>query len=194
MTDHFLVVTRVNNEWSAMSNAIQSALQHNKTYRTGSDDGLRDAFRAEWAELIREESQRYTEPVSDVQHCEAIQRISDRLRARFGQLLSDGHLRYGTSQKALNLYLKFLWRLGKVAPPPHCPVDRIILSAGGIDGVWTKCDSVEQYMAWINVLKTKARPRSLAEWEYELWTRDAGYSQNQPPGSSDAGKIWHGMK
>ncbi len=122
MSDHFLDVTHVNNEWSAMSNAIQSALQHNKTYRTGSDDGMRGAFRAEWSEFIREESQRYTQPVSDVQHCEAIQRISDRLGARFGQLLNDGHLRFGTSQKALNLYLKFLWGSGRLQSRRTAPL------------------------------------------------------------------------
>jgi hypothetical protein len=158
-----------------MSNALQSALQHNKTYEPGSGAGIRDAFRAEWAKFIREESQRYVEPVSDIQHCEAIRRISDRLRVTFGQLLSGGHLRCGTSQKALNLYLKFLWRLGKVLAPPHCPVDRIVLTAGGINGVWTKCDSMDQYMGWINILRTKASPLSLAEWEYGLWARLAGY-------------------
>jgi|SRR5271157_264812 len=171
MTDPFLAETRVSTVESAMSNALQAALQHNKTYRSGSDDGMRDAFRAEWAKFIREESQRYTQPVSDVQHCEAIKRISDRLQGRFGQLLSDGHLRYGTSQKALNLYLKFLWRLGKAATPPHCPVDRIVLNAGGIDGVWTKCDSEKQYMGWISTLRIKAKPLCLAEWEHQIWLR-----------------------
>ena len=63
------------------------------------------------------------------------------LRFRFGQYLSGGHLRYGTSQKALNLYLKFLWRPGKATTPPF---DRVVLTAGGIDGVWTKCDSAKQ--------------------------------------------------
>lgn len=154
-----------------MSNSIQAALQHNKTYKNGPGDGVRTAFRAEWGKAIREESPRYTRPVSDAQHCEAIQRISDRLRVKFGQLLSDGHLRYGTSQKALNLYLKFLWRLGRVATPPHCPVDRIVLNAGRIDGVWTKCDSAQQYMAWIGALRKVATPLSLSEWEHQIWMR-----------------------
>ena len=154
-----------------MSNAIQSALQHNKTYRSESDYGMRDAFRSEWAKFIREESINYVQPVADVQHCEAIRRIADKLQVKFGQLLSSGHLRYGTSQKALNLYLKFLWRLGKVAMPPHCPVDRIVLNAGGIDGVWTRCDSVAQYMEWINLLRARAKPLSLAEWEHQIWLR-----------------------
>jgi hypothetical protein len=171
MADPFLDVTQVNNEWSAMSNAIQSALQHNKTYRSESDYGMRDAFRSKWSKLIREKSVNYVQPVSDAQHCEAIQSISDRLRVKFGQLLCDGHLRYGTSQKALNLYLRFLWRLGKVATPPHCPVDRIVLNAGGIYGVWTKCDSVNEYMGWVNGLRARPRPLSLSEWEHQIWLR-----------------------
>jgi len=154
-----------------MSNALQAALQHNKTYRTGSDYRTRDVFRTDWAKFIVEEAQRYAQPVSDVQHCEAIQRISDSLRGRFGQLLSDGHLRFGTSQKALNLYLKFLWRLKKAPTPPHCPVDSIVLHAGGINGKWTKCDSVEQYMGWIDTLRAKAKPLCLAEWEHGIWLR-----------------------
>jgi hypothetical protein len=169
VADPFLVETRVSTVESALSGSLQAALQHNKTYKSGSDDGMRDAFRSEWGKFIREESQRYTQPVPDAQHCAAIQRISDRLRPRFEQLLADGHLRFGTSQKALNLYLKFLWRLGKATTPPHCPVDRIVLKAGGIDGLWTKCDSEKQYMGWINTLRIRANPRSLAEWEHQIW-------------------------
>jgi hypothetical protein len=141
MSDDFLKVTHVNTEQSAMDSAIQAALQRNKTYSDGSDYDERVKFRAEWAMFIREESKRYTQPMSDDQHCEAIQRISDRLREGFGHLLFGGHLRFGTSQKALNLYLKFLWRLGMVTLPPHCPVDKNVLEAAGIYGAWTKCDS-----------------------------------------------------
>jgi hypothetical protein len=175
MVDPFLAATGVSNEECAMRNALQSALQHNKTYEAGSDFGGRELFRSAWAGHIREESSAYTRPISDSQHCETVQRISERLRLQFGPLLNGGRLRFGTSQKALNLYLKFLWRLGTIPTPPHCPVDRIVLNAGGIDGVWTKCDSQNQYMEWINTLRIKARPQSLSEWEYGLWTRSAGY-------------------
>jgi hypothetical protein len=60
---------------------------------------------------------------------------------------------------------------------PHCPVDRIVLNAGGIDGVWTKCDSAKEYMEWINALRKKARPLSLAEWEHQIWLRGVGRKQ-----------------
>jgi hypothetical protein len=178
--DPFLDVTNVSSEKSAMSNAIQAALQRNKTYSNGSDYGQRVAFRAEWAQSIRDESKHYTQPISDVQHCEAIQRISDRLRGGFGPHLSGGHLRYGTSQKALNLYLKFLWRLGKATIPPHCPVDRVVLAAGGIEGAWTKCDSDTLYMGWIDRLRIKAKLLTLAEWEYDLWYHDWLRKQRSP--------------
>jgi hypothetical protein len=126
-TGPFLEVTRVKTEAAAMSNAIQAALQRNKTYRDSCSDNARERFRKELARQIRSEAQRYTFPVSDDQHCEAIQRISDAVSELCGESLVNGRLRYGTAQKAFNLYLKFLWRLGKVATPPHCPIDSIVL-------------------------------------------------------------------
>jgi hypothetical protein len=171
MNDPFLEATGVRTEASAMSNAISSALQRNKTYRDGCSDEKRGRFRTELARLIRSEAQRYGRPVSDVQHCEAIRRISDAVSQWCGDSLVNGRLRYGTAQKAFNLYLKFLWRLGKVATPPHCPVDSIVLAEGGIDGAWTKCDSEDQYCGWIDRLKMRAKPLGLPEWEYQVWLR-----------------------
>jgi hypothetical protein len=89
--------------------------------------------------------------------------------------LKDGELRHGISQKAFNLYLKYLWRLGKIALPPHCPVDAIVLRAGEILGSWTECNSELEYMDWVNRLRTKAQQTgvaSLSEWEYEVWLDD----------------------
>jgi len=53
MNDLFLEVTRVKNEASAMSNAIQAALQRNKTYRDSCSDSERGTFRTELAKQIR---------------------------------------------------------------------------------------------------------------------------------------------
>jgi hypothetical protein len=105
--------------------------------------------------MIREESQRYrslAEPMS-------------------GASLNNGRLRYGTSQKAFNLYLKYLWQLGEIAAPPHCPVDRIVLNALGIDEAWTKCDDQKQYMEWIGAIRRKAGPLSVSQWENDVWLR-----------------------
>jgi hypothetical protein len=175
MNDPFLQVTRVSDEPSGMSNAIISALQHNKTYRPGTGDPLRPRFRSALANIMRQESQVYLQAVSDDQHCAVIRTISDSLSQSFSDGLIGGRFRYGTAQKALNLYLKFLWRLGRIPTPPHCPVDRIVLKKGGIDAMWTKSDSEAEYRRWIETLRRKARPLSLADWEYQVWPRGAGY-------------------
>lgn len=96
------------------------------------------------------------------------------MSSAFSECLCDEHLRHGIAQKAFNLYLKYLWRLGIiVVPPPHCPIDRVVLTAAGIDGSWTKSDDEGQYMEWIEVLKRKAEAESLclAGWENEVWLK-----------------------
>ena len=154
--------------------SLLAALQRNKTYRDGLAEWRRSQFRAEWASLIRKEFQRYAKsrsPVSDGEHCETIRRISDALACRFGAFLVGGRLRFGTSQKAFNLYLKYLWRLGVISTPPHCPVDGIVLTEAGVSGSWTKCDAEGEYMAWISRLSTEAQPQCLTDWEYDVWLR-----------------------
>src|SRR5438094_8884798 len=115
--DVFLGLDGVKTEGDALAKSFQGALQRNPTYREGVAEAKRKEFRAEWAKLIREESCCYfqpAQPVSDIQHCETIRRVSENLSRRFEKILEEGRLRFGTSQKALNLYLKYLWRLGKV--------------------------------------------------------------------------------
>jgi hypothetical protein len=172
----FLEVDGVSTEEDAMVKSFQGALQRNLTYQKGVGEGRKKEFRTEWARLIREESHSYVQPaqaISDIQHCEAIRRISEGLSQKFGSILVGGRLRYGTSQKALNLYLKYLWRLGETVMPPHCPLDSIVLAKGGVIGAWTKCDSETQYMQWIDALRMRAASLSLAEWEYQVWLEGA---------------------
>lgn len=178
MDDHFLKITGVRNEEDAMREALKSALQQrqNRVYSRDEVDDERKQFRTEWSRLIRNESKVYISSDvgrSDAEHREAIRRIGETLSGRFGEILKDGRLRYGTSQKALNLYLKYLWRLGIVRSPPHCPVDSVVLNAGSIIGSWTKCDSESQYMEWISELRKRAKPICLAEWEHQVWLRSA---------------------
>jgi len=177
VNDPFLEADRVTTEADAIKMSLMAALQRNKTYCDGLAEWRRNQFRAEWASLIRKESQRYmnsSSPVTDGEHCETIRRISEAVTGRFGTSLIGGRLRFGTSQKAFNLYLKYLWRLGKIATaPPHCPVDGIVLGEAGLLGSWTQCDDEREYMTWIKKLRTEAQPKCLADWEYEVWLRGA---------------------
>ncbi len=175
MNDRFLKEVGVATEEGAMKDSIKSALRvrrGSKIYCRAEVGNERTAFRAELARLIRRESERYVhpaDPISDIDHCECIRKIIEGLSARFKECVCDGRLRYGIAQKAFNLYLKYLWQLKMITEPPHCPVDRVVLTAAGIDGSWTRCDSEQQYMGWIGNLRAKSAPRHLAEWEDRIW-------------------------
>jgi hypothetical protein len=167
--DAFLQKVRVAEPNKAMSNSLRAALQRNKVYSTSSNQQDRSSFRLAWSELIAKSSAKYSCPVDDDAHCKTIEQISQELSDKFERILEGRKLRFGTSQKAFNLYLKFLWRLGQIQMPPHCPVDGIVLRKAGITGSWTQSDSVEEYMRWIGKLRKLARSQTLAEWEYALW-------------------------
>jgi hypothetical protein len=175
INDPYLRVTRVSGEPSAMSNAVASALGRNKTYDDAVGSQQRAEFRSTFASILRSEAKAYVQSVSDNQHYAAIERISSEMSRSFVRALVGGRLRYGTSQKAFNLYLKFLWRLGQIPSPPHCPVDSIVLRNAGIAAAWTKSDSEAEYRGWIATLKSVAHPASLADWEYQVWLRGAGH-------------------
>jgi len=177
MNDPFLIVTRVSTEQGAMTETLKAALQQrqNKVYSRDEVGNERLTFRLELARMMREESLRYKQPslpVSDDKHCAAIRRISESLSTRYRQILKDGRFRYGTAQKAFNLYLKFLWRLGALGEgkPPHCPVDGIVLGAAKLVGSWTWSDDEQEYRHWIDEISKQAVPRTLSDWEYETWS------------------------
>ena len=83
----------------------------------------------------------------------------------------------GHSQKLINISLKYYWCMGWLKnEPPHCPLDRIILSKAGIqdDGKtpsWTKMDNIEDYKKYINEIKKIAKPKSIAVWELDSFDR-----------------------
>jgi hypothetical protein len=168
MSDAFLIKVNVTDSVKAMQNSLRAALQRNKTYGEGVLIASRKLFRNDWNTLIVDAAQRYCYPITDTEHCQVIEQIAQSLSGKYGNILAGSHLRFGTSQKAFNLYLKFLWRLGHIPTPPHCPVDGIILRSAGIVGSWTISDSAAEYMRWIAALRQYAG-RSLAEWEYEQW-------------------------
>ena len=171
MNNLFLKVDGINSKEQALVWSIKAALQRNKVYKNKEHYERREKLRQEWARLLSKEAQAYKNadhPISDEQHCAAIARIADALSSEFGEILAEGRLRFGTSQKALNLFLKYLWAFHEIQMPPHCPIDSVVLDRAGIAGSWTKCDSAEEYMGWINEIRKRL---TLAEWENEIWLR-----------------------
>ena len=54
--------------------------------------------------------------------------MGDRLGKDHGDVLNGGKLFFGVAQKALNIYLKYLWCSNFDVRPPHCPFDYDIIS------------------------------------------------------------------
>jgi hypothetical protein len=86
-----------------------------------------------------------------------------------------GRNKYGSAQKLLNVYLKYLWCFRLINdPPPHCPVDRIIISKTNLANKvnWTEIANQEEYMMVINEISSKAKASdiSIAQWELENYS------------------------
>ena len=83
----------------------------------------------------------------------------------------------GHSQKLINLLLKYYWCMGWIKnEPPHCPIDRIVLSRARIKSEgktpsWTKMDNIEDYKKYLKDVKKIAYPKSIALWELEIFNR-----------------------
>ncbi|SRR6266849_9203025 len=133
--------------------------------------------------LLRDLASQYANSVNDQQHKENIQRIAKELTGNFEKdgLLRENKFRIGTAQKALNLFLKYLWCLNKVPTPPHCPFDDRIIGKLPLSErqkkelklKWTQLDSLDGYQTLVDAalkVKTDAYP-SLSDWELEQWSK-----------------------
>jgi len=177
MKQKFLQATHVTCNREAVHNAITAALQRNLTYEARASTADRATFRYAFAECLHRYAEQYRNQVTERQHLDIIEQISYELSTQFTSILIHGRLRIGTCQKALNLYLKFLWCLDANWPAPlHCPVDRIVLQAAGLSDAWTKLDSIETYAEWITKIRATALAygaSSVAEWELQLWNQNS---------------------
>ena len=109
--------------------------------------------------------------ISSVDHCEYIAALANRMSQTYSDSLHNERFRYGISQKLINLHLKYLWSIGLVKEPPHCPLDGIVRDLANLNYNWTKSDSQEEYMEAIRALKELAQPRSLSVWELQEFRR-----------------------
>ena len=90
-------------------------------------------------------------------------------------ILSRSGYKYGVAQKLLNLALKYYWCLGLVKEPPHCPVDRIMISKTSHNGKinWTQITEKSQYQKVIDEIKILANRKQLSipKWELMIYRR-----------------------
>jgi hypothetical protein len=163
-----------------IANAIHAAFQRGGVYGDSKDNEnqrriqLRDCL----ANLLQDLRVQYEVSVSSTQHEKNIMLIASNISQDFGDILRNGKMRIGTAQKALNLYLKYMWCLGKIATPPHCPFDGIVIDLLTLEKDdrnirWTTMDTMDQYRVLVDAAEkemTKARCASLAEWELRSYS------------------------
>jgi len=163
----------LNNE--ILSSSIFAGLTRNRIYKQKIDENDRIKFKNNLKHKLKEYGRGYKTKISDTEHIENIKRFSDGISAEFGKILNGNRFRIGTSQKLLNLYLKYLWILGWISEPPHCPFDSIIIAELGLGAEikFTKFDSEEDYNSLVTAAAKKAKDAklSIAQWELKVFNR-----------------------
>lgn len=86
------------------------------------------------------------------------------------EILGPAGYKYGVAQKLLNLSLKYFWCLGLIGEPPHCPIDRIIISKTRLRAKinWTQITKRAQYEEIIKEVKELAGEKGLSVPMWEL--------------------------
>jgi hypothetical protein len=150
---------------------LMATVQRANVYRPSAPDGEKGAFQAALRDQLQGLEPIYREPVVEEDHIQNILTLADRTSTDHGGVLMAARFRIGTAQKALNLYLKYLWCMGILPAPPHCPFDyRVISKLRGCREIrWTALDTATAYRKLVTAAKVEAGGMSLAEWELKTY-------------------------
>jgi hypothetical protein len=154
---------------------LAATARRSNLYAAYLSEAQRKPFQASLRGALESYAQRYTAPVLERHHLKHVNGLAEDLTRRHSGLLEAGRLRFGHAQKALNLYLKYLWCVGRIPEPPHCPIDSLILRKvpGFTEVRWTQLATATEYMSIITAAKVQASAKnlSLAQWELEEYNR-----------------------
>jgi hypothetical protein len=150
---------------------LGATMQRSRIYRAGIAEHERSSLHSTLKRVIDAVAPAYAVPVGDTDHVTNICSIAETITRAHAPLLRDGRFRLGPAQKALNLFLKYLWCAGTIPIPPHCPFDYLIISKleKSAQCRWTELDDVSQYQRLVDAARQQARGVPLAQWELELY-------------------------
>lgn len=150
---------------------LMATVQRAGVYRPDTPERERKAFQSALRQHLEQIAQGYKAKVSEEAHIMNILGLSTNLSIAHAGILQSGRFRIGTAQKTLNLYLKYLWCLGKIPEPPHCPFDfQIIAKLPAYKGPsWTVLDIEDDYRNLVKAAKAKAQDFSIAVWELDTY-------------------------
>lgn len=110
---------------------------------------------------------------SEEQHYKNIEELISYANEVGSDILGDSCYKYGVAQKLLNLTLKYYWCPGLIKEPPHCPVDRNIISKTKYKEKinWTQIITKKEYEEIINAIRELAieKQLSIPMWELEYY-------------------------
>lgn len=162
-------------QWSFLQNqflatSIAAALQRAATYLPEATEADAALLGRQMRSLLIQLSASYVNEVDEADHVQNIQVLADQVSAGCGHFLRDGRLRFGGAQKALNLFLKYLWCADRIPPPPHCPFDSVIIAKlPGVHVAWTKIEDAGPYWELVKAAKAQAGGEPLPEWELRVY-------------------------
>jgi hypothetical protein len=151
----------------ALQSSIIASLQRTSVYSPQANvlgkKFLTMTIRSNLQEIVKQ----YSVLVPEEEHVQNIIRLSIAVSTKCGSTLLNGRFRIGNAQKALNLYLKYLWCLDQIPTPPHCPFDSRIIAKlpSRVQIPWTRIDDINIYISLVDAAKLVAAGLSLAEWE-----------------------------
>lgn len=150
---------------------LAAVAQRGNIYRPGLKETDRSLLHRVLRQELHQISQAYESTSPEADHVQRIVALSASVSSAAGSVLEAGRFRIGSAQKALNLYLKYLWCAGWIGTPPHCPFDAIVLRRvpGSRDVAWTRLDTEADYLQVVANAKAAAHGQSLAEWELALY-------------------------
>jgi hypothetical protein len=153
----FLKLTSVSNEKEPLNSVWRATVQRNRTYcgMKTVHPTERNHLKLYVLKLLADTAKYYINHSNEALHLQNIVFISDEISKKFSSILHNGRFRVGAAQKLLNLYLKFLWCLGKVDMPPHLPLDSIVqkILPRGERIRWTKMDDLSEYEKTIHAIR-----------------------------------------
>lgn len=151
--------------------SLNGALGRSGTYSESATEKDKNLFGIALREKLDEISSGYQSMVMEEEHLSNIKRLSNELSSRFHHCLKNGRFRIGIAQKALNLYLKYLWGANLIVSPPHCPFDSIVIKElpDCRDLKWTSIDDIEDYSRLVKAARREAKDKPLPQWELEVW-------------------------
>ena len=163
----------LNNEFWTLT--FGAAFQRANVYNDNVSDEVKGEFKMKTRSFIENILLNYylKNEVTDELHIDNINKLSC-FTEQFSDILQNGKLNFGVSQKMLNLYLKYLWCNNKISAPPHFPVDRRIQENIGFKPVvsWTQFTDSIDYMKIINFVRNiNEEHTTIAEYELDHFER-----------------------